>query len=299
MSEPGSEEAPSAAVLSAARLLHDGPLDTFIERRKELAAAAKADGDKDASAQIGRLRKPDVAAWAINRTVRSRPEVAAALVGLGARMRAAQAALDVGALQLMRAERDAAVHAFVRAAAEVAGAEGQRLAPAGQEAVRATAIAVLADAGASDAVASALLTKPLAYSGFGEVDLSDAVAVTGSGVVLTALAGGGEGPRDDPVKDESGRSTRDTTREDRAAAVRLERAREAMHAAETEETRARAEAEASSAALELAEEELAEARERYDRALRAAERARTADAEARAAVSSAVRSRKKAEARLR
>lgn len=290
MSSPGPEVASAAAVVSAARQLYDGPPETFIARRKELAAAAKADGDKDTAAEIGRLRKPDVAAWAINLVVRSRPEVAADLVGLGARMRAAQSALDVGALQAMRGDRDAAVEAFVRAAVEVVGAEGQRLAAAGQEAVRATAIAVLADAGASDAVASALLTKPLSYSGFGEVDLSDAVAVTGSGVVLTALAGGGESA----ASEEPGPS-----REEQAEEARREKAREAVRAAEAEEARARDHAATTGTELESAEDELAQARRRYDEALRAAETARTADADARAAVSAAVRNRRKAEARLR
>lgn len=303
MSGPDLEAAPAPVVVSAARQLYDCAPDLFIARRKELASEAKANGDKDAAAQIGRLRKPDVAAWAINRTVRSSPEVAADLVGLGARMRAAQAALDVDSLQQMRTERDAAVTAFVGAAFDAVAAEGRRLGAAGQEAVRATAIAVLADAGASDAVASALLTKPLSYSGFGEVDLSDAVAVTGSGVVLTALSGGGEGGQaatSDPSEvSGTGRKSDDTTREAKAEAARLERAREAVREAEEEEARAREQVETTGAALEDAEEELAEARRRYEQALRAAEAARAADADARAAVSSAVRSRRKAEARLR
>lgn len=303
MSGPDLEAAPAPVVVSAARQLYDCAPDLFIARRKELASEAKASGDKDAAAQIGRLRKPDVAAWAINRTVRSSPEVAADLVGLGARMRAAQAALDVDSLQQMRTERDAAVTAFVGAAVDAVAAEGRRLGAAGQEAVRATAIAVLADAGASDAVASALLTKPLSYSGFGEVDLSDAVAVTGSGVVLTALSGGGEGGQaatSDPSEvSGTGRKSDGTTREAKAEAARLERAREAVREAEEEEARAREQVETTGAALEDAEEELAEARRRYEQALRAAEAARAADADARAAVSSAVRSRRKAEARLR
>ena len=280
-----AESAP--AVVEAAQELYGGAPGDFIARRKVLAAEVKAAGDPDSAAEIGRLRKPDVAAWAINLTVRQRSDVAADLVGLGARMRAAQSALDGAALQGMRQERDAAIRAFVAAAVDVVSEQDVRLAPAAQDAVRATAIAVLADAGASDAVATALLTRPLSYSGFGEVDLSDAVAVTGSGVVLTALHGGGHGDPDRPTADE------------KPEAVRRERARAALREAESQEARAQDSAELAATRLEEAETDLAAARARYDEALRAAETARTADAEARAAVTAAIRASKKAAARQR
>lgn len=297
---------PSQVVIEAANKLYAGAPAEFIAARKALAAEAKAGGDKDAAAEILTLRKPDVAAWAINLVVYRRGDAAGDLVGLGARMRAAQAAMDVGALQGMRAERDEAVSAFVAAAVELAEEAGARLALAAQDAVRSTAIAVLADEGASEAVSSGMLTKPLSYSGFGEVDVSDAVALTGSGVLLAALPGGGSGVASEEDASAAAKGAGRETAQHEAAAKeeaereeRLARARKAFAEAEAEEARTAEVAAETREALEEAEAELAEARRRYDEALRAADAARVADAEARAAATSAIRERKKAAARLR
>ena len=43
----------------------------FLAVRSACVAEAKAAGDKEAAAAIGRLRKPSVAAWAINDAVRA------------------------------------------------------------------------------------------------------------------------------------------------------------------------------------------------------------------------------------
>ena len=66
----------------------------------------------------------------------------------------------------------------------------ERLSAAAQQDVRATAIAALADERASAAVTSGQLTRALSYSGFGEVDLAEAVARTAGGAILTILPGG-------------------------------------------------------------------------------------------------------------
>lgn len=185
-------EAASNAVIDAAHELYAGNPSEFIARRTELVAAAKASGDTESAREIGRLRRPDVAAWAINVVVRERPEVIAALIALGARMRAAQSALDATALQSMRGERDEALTRLVNTAVEILAARGHALTKPAQDAIRETGIAMLADSGASDAVATGVLRTALAYSGFGEVDVSDAIAVTSSGTVLAVLAGGDE-----------------------------------------------------------------------------------------------------------
>lgn len=292
----------SPAVVEAARRLYGQSPAEFIATRKSLAAAAKASGDKDAATEIGRLRKPDGAAWAVNIVVRERADAVADLVGLGARMRSAQAALDVATLQDMRVERDRAVDALVTAAVEVVAAAGSRLTPAAQDAVRGTAIAVLADAGASDAVASGLLTKPLSYSGFGEVDVSDAVAVTGSGVVLTALRGGGESQpvesRREKTTDRTGANAQRTDArqpETHRLEARRRQARAALESAVAAETSARADADQAAERVTTAEAALDEARRRYDEALREADAARTSASQAREVLATATRARAEAE----
>lgn len=170
--------------------LYGVALEDFMTTRTALVAEAKQRGDKALATAIGKLRKPSLGAWAVNLIARHDRDAVTALVGLGVRMRAAQSALDAATLTGLRSERDTVIDSFVRAAvAQVA--EGERtLSAAGQEEVRGTAIAALADAAAADAVASGQLTKALAYSGFGEVDLSDAVVRTSSGAVLSVIQGG-------------------------------------------------------------------------------------------------------------
>jgi hypothetical protein len=50
------------------------PLDEFTAERDALAKKLRADGDRDAAAVVKALKKPSVAAWAINQIRRDRPE---------------------------------------------------------------------------------------------------------------------------------------------------------------------------------------------------------------------------------
>ena len=284
-------------VAEAMQTLYAAGPDEFMATRARLVAAAKAGSAKGVASEIGKLRKPSVAAWAVNLTARVAPDVVEELVDLGAQMRAAQSRLDALALTGMRKERDAAVDAFVAAATDAVNDAGRRLSTAAQQEVRATAIAALADEQASTAVASGQLTRALSYSGFGEVDLSEAVARTASGAILTVVrgAGGGGRPRtsgraadaaDTAGVDEVGEAAGDASSADVAldlAALksRLEQAEQAFVKAEATVTRARERAEETRERLLVVERQLAKAREADERALEA--------------VTEAVRARKQAD----
>ena len=177
----------------AAQGLYAVAPEEFVATRAAAVARVKAQGNAAAAREIGRLRRPSVAAWALNHLLRVDPDIVASLVGLGVRMRAAQGALDVGTLQALRADRDRIIDQFVLAATQAAHTTGRTLTPAVRDEVRATAVAALADQGAADALASGALTRSLSYSGFGEVDVSDAVVRTASGHILSVLVGGGLG----------------------------------------------------------------------------------------------------------
>jgi hypothetical protein len=247
-----------------------GP-DEFMALRKRLVAAARDEGDKTAAADIGKLRKPSVAAWAVNLVAHRAREVVEELVDLGGQMRDAQSRLDATALTGMRKDRDAAVEAFVRAATEAVDEEGRRLPPAAQQEVRATAIAALADERATEAVASGQLTRALSYSGFGEVDLAEALARTSGGAILTVVRGGSERSADAPRTADESEAERD-----------LATAERDLTTAEREVARARERAEETRERLAVVERQLAKAREADERALEA--------------VTDAVRARKQAEA---
>jgi hypothetical protein len=271
--------------------------DAFMAVRSSLVAEAKAAGEGPAAREIGKLRKPSLAAWAVNLTARTAPDVVAALIDLGEQMRSAQSRLDTAALSAMRGERDAAVDAFVRAAVEAVSDAGRTLSPAAQQDVRSSAIAALADERASAAVTSGQLTRALSYSGFGEVDLAEAVARTAGGAILTILPGGrGRGPdagpdtagaadgsgggRTDGEEGEEGEGDEGPSAEDLEA--RLVEAEEALAAAQAAVDAARQRAEDTRERLAVVERQLTKAREADERALEA--------------VTDAVRSRKQAEA---
>ncbi|MGH3171885.1 MAG: hypothetical protein ACRDN0_39255, partial [Trebonia sp.] len=64
---------PSDRVTQAAGELYAADPDGFMQRRKELAEAARADGDKEAAKRITALRKPTRVAWILNRLSRADP----------------------------------------------------------------------------------------------------------------------------------------------------------------------------------------------------------------------------------
>ncbi|HET7483712.1 MAG TPA: alanine-zipper protein [Actinomycetota bacterium] len=50
--------------------LYGAPLDRFTEERNAIAGDLKKDGDREAAERIGKLKKPSVAAWAVNQLAR-------------------------------------------------------------------------------------------------------------------------------------------------------------------------------------------------------------------------------------
>jgi hypothetical protein len=184
------EDAVDATALAAALAeLYAVAPEEFISTRTSLVQEAKARGDAALAKELGRARRPTVAAWAVNVVVRENPEKAAHLHDLGRRMRAAQAQLDAAVLTELRRERDLLLGTWADAADEVGRRAGRPLTAAVGEEVRATLIAALAGEEATEAVVSGHLTRALSYSGFGDVDLSEAVVRTSSGAVLSVVEG--------------------------------------------------------------------------------------------------------------
>ena len=277
--------APDPAALAAAlNSLYAVPPEEFMAERKRLVAAAKAEGDAALAKEVGTLRKPSLAAWAVNLLAREATDLVDGLADLGGRMRAAQGRLDTDTLTSLRPERDQLLEEVVRTTVQLVSDAGRSCSAAAQQDVRATAIAALADEQAMVAVASGQLARTLSYSGFGEVDLAEAVVRTTSGAILSVVKGGrsaatGAGTRDDAA-------TTTTTWRRRAGRGRLEAALAAaekeLAAAEADVTRARERAEETRERLAVVERQLGKAREADERALEA--------------VTDAVRARKAAEA---
>src|ERR671939_245892 len=96
-------------------------LDAFVPERDALAKRLRSDGRRAEADEVKALRKPSVAAWAVNQVVRSQPKAARALWDAGDALIAAQEALlegrgDAAALRAaVEAEREA-VDALLEAA---------------------------------------------------------------------------------------------------------------------------------------------------------------------------------------
>ena len=186
------------ALEHAIEQLYAVPLADFMTTRAALVAQARAAPNRPLAQQIGKLRKPSVAAALLNALIRARPDLVADLDSVGAQLRAAQASLHGTALGALRPARDELIAGWLAGATDLARAAGSALSAAAETEVRDTVIAALASAEASAAVASGTLVRALSYSGFGEVDLADAVVATTTGRLLRLIRTPEPGDADTP-----------------------------------------------------------------------------------------------------
>ena len=156
--------------------LYAGDPSAFVAGRDALAKRVKAAGEKDAAAAIKGLRRPSVGAWYANIAARSSLVSLREWLALGAEIRDAQARLDLRLVGELGTRRAGLEERVVRDLAAHLGALGLTASPAGLEELRGTLRAALADPAASAAVASGRLERSLSYAGFGEVDVSAALA---------------------------------------------------------------------------------------------------------------------------
>ncbi|HUZ56501.1 MAG TPA: hypothetical protein VMU94_28750 [Streptosporangiaceae bacterium] len=155
----------SDRVRSAVGELYSADPDVFTERRRELAARARAARDRAAAKTIAALGKPTRSAWVVNKLVRADPSVPARLAELGDRLRAGEAALDGASIrELSRARRDLLDGLVRQALAE----SGQQSASAVlRDEVTDTFSAALADPDIAGQVAAGTLIRAVHWAGFG------------------------------------------------------------------------------------------------------------------------------------
>ncbi|HEY0167704.1 MAG TPA: hypothetical protein VGB75_11750 [Jatrophihabitans sp.] len=161
---------------SAAEELYGVPVDEFAEHRTRLAAQAKATGDKALAASIAKLRKPVLAAALVNELVRGEPAELHELTELGDQMRNAHRNLRGTELRALSEQRQQLLQRLADLVRETAEQSGRTVTESVLTQIRGTFEAAIADEGAEAAVLSGRLTTVLSYTGFGEVDVTDAVA---------------------------------------------------------------------------------------------------------------------------
>jgi len=289
--------------------LYAGSLDEFVARRSVLAKALKADGRGDEAAAVAALRKPSVAAWAVNQVVRGEGKRFAALLAAGDALRDAQEDLLAGRGD-GRALR--AANERVRDAVDALLATVDDVSPGVLERVGETLHAAALDADAREAVRSGHLERELRHAGLG-IGLGESLApapapaarpsaggrsagvaarkgggagkATASGAGrsagVAAPKGGGAGKATASGAGRSAAADRERAAAERTAErERLAAEREAVRAAEAERAAARKAAKSAELAArreaEVAARALRVAQERRDRAAEAFEEAEAA-----------------------
>ncbi len=148
----------------------------FTSARDARARQARAAGQRDAAAAIGKLARPTVSAWLVNQLIRTAAEPMGRLFEVGEALHDAQRDLAGDRLRELSGQRRQVVSDLLAQAGRLAEGAGVPASTAAMDEVRGTLEAALADAEARAEVRAGRLTRPLAYAGLGDVDLSAALA---------------------------------------------------------------------------------------------------------------------------
>ena len=140
------------------------PLERFTPERDALVKELAGDGDREDAARVKALRKPVVAAWAVNALARQDPDGVKALIELGEELRSAHrravSGRDVEPFRAATEERRQMVNELTRRAGaileRVGGATG-----ATTDSIAGTLEAATVDEETGEAVRAGRLTKPV------------------------------------------------------------------------------------------------------------------------------------------
>ena len=158
----------------AADELYELPLGDFTRARDERAKALRKEGRRDEADAVKALRKPTLAAWALNQLARRRPKEVEGLLTAGEKLRAAQEELLAGgdrkAFQSAAAKERDEVAALAAETAGLAAEAGERASPGLEEKVAATLHAAALDEETGEQLrAGRLLREREAIGGFGAI----------------------------------------------------------------------------------------------------------------------------------
>ena len=152
--------------------LYGLPLDQFVSERGALAKSLRGEGRREQAAEVAGLRKPSVAAWAVNQLVRTQCDAVAALFEAGDQLQRAESELlagrgDAAALRKAAERERAAVDQLAQAARGLLSSQGHELAQSMLDRVSATLHAAAVDEGARALVRDGCLASEPRHVGFG------------------------------------------------------------------------------------------------------------------------------------
>lgn len=266
--------------------LYGGPLEAFVAKRDALVLEVRAGGDRDLAATIKALRKPTVAADALNRALRADPDAVETLLATADRLRSTQETLLAGEAAATGADF-AADQAAYRTAAEAVAAN----APSHEVEVRAAIDAAAIGGLVEELRAAAFATMPAPVGGLGPF-------MAGAGAGAGAVWPGADAARDRASRaargaDDRGDPSEPSEPSEPSAAERrmAERARKAaeraLEQAEAAAVEAAESAETAAGVVDDLDEQLAELSDRLVELRARRDDAVTARAEADVASSAA------------
>jgi len=161
-------------LLAQADRLYSLPPGEFTPARD---AAAKETPDRDFGKRIKALRKPTVAAWALNLLVRRESDQIGQVFSLGAALREAAEAMAGDELRALTRQRRQLTAALATTARALAREYDVRLTTAVADQVEAMLNAAMLDPVAADVVRTGLVVSAFTSTGVGELDLGAVLAI--------------------------------------------------------------------------------------------------------------------------
>jgi hypothetical protein len=156
--------------------LYSLPLEEFTDERNVLVKRLREDGNRDAADEVKGLKKPNQAAWAINRAVRADPDAVSQLIEAGERLSDAQTSALKGKgadeLREAMAAQQAAVETMMAAIGETLGDDQPGAAILDR--VRETLRAVAGDEELRDEFVTGRVTRDREAVGFGGAPVTPA-----------------------------------------------------------------------------------------------------------------------------
>ena len=152
--------------------LYDAPLEQFVTRRGELTRELRKQGKREEAAEIAALRKPSVAAWAVNQLVRTQSRSVAELFDAGDALQEAHRTAttgrgDAGALRSAAQRERSAVDELMEVARGLLTSDGHELSATIIDRVADTLRAAALDDEAREQVRDGRLERELRHVGLG------------------------------------------------------------------------------------------------------------------------------------
>lgn len=216
------------------------PLDRFTDTRDALAARLRTEGRNDEADEVGRLRKPSVAAWALNRVARNSPGLVGQLLDAHRQLRHSDSVESLGSAS---ESRRVAMAALVEAAVEELTGDGRRVSAQIRDRIASTLLAVATDPQGEADFEAGRLVRELEPSGDGWGDIG-----------LTVKASVPTHDREAAAAEKARQRAERLEREAAEAERRLEQAQKTVGEAKRRAKRARAEADQAAQDAQRAEE---------------------------------------------